>query len=561
MSEEIDLEGAAPWLIVLLSLAGAALRGLLLDMKGLGLDETVNIWLASHTIPEMLTWLANVNQQPPLYYYMLHFWISLRGDAPYAARLLSVLLGAGTIPIIYLIGKRLANSRVGLAAAVLLTVSPFHIYYAQETSMFTLLTFNASVALYALVRLLTDERAARPFGSQFKEYVHAWRTLAPVQSNGERDFYKKRPAADPKGMRAWVYRHRWLPIHSISTDLSWLALVLFSAATLLSHNTAWLFLLTINVFVLGLMLAQKKGSTGGQASFSAPAPGNWLLAQALTLALWLPWLLPTLRQPGPFSRPNSIPTPSLDSVWQVLKSFLDASPYTPATITLGIWILFGVLLVLGLIFFHKNYARLLFLATVFALPFVIELIVSVWKPMFLERTLIWTSLPLFLLIAAGITKLKFRGLIFLILGLVGTLNLFAASDYFRFLPKEDWLTPARAVIGHAEKDDLVLFNTNLAEIPFDYYVRPYLYGAPAKFEEIGLPLDLQASGVAEPIMTAADVPALTELLSGRARVWLVYSHNSFTDPDGLIPQTLAEKLELAESQEFYGGVVQLYVAP
>ncbi|MPN04059.1 hypothetical protein SDC9_151295 [bioreactor metagenome] len=219
-----------------------------------------------------------------------------------------------------------------------------------------------------------------------------------------------------------------------------------------------------------------------------------------------------------------------------------------------------MLFVLGLIYFRKSPARLLFLVTVFVLPFVIELIVSAWKPMFLDRTLIWTTLPLFLLIAAGITKLKFRGVIFLMLGLVGTLNLFAASDYFRFIPKEDWLTPAKTVIGHVEKDDLVLFNTNLGEIPFDYYVRPYLYGAPAEFDEIGLPLDLQASGVAEPVMTAADIPALNELLTRHQRVWLVYSQYDLTDPDGLIPQTLGEQMKLAESQEFNGGVVQLYVA-
>lgn len=561
MSEEIDLEGAAPWLVVLLTLAGAALRALLLDMKGLGLDETVNIWLASHPLPEMLTWVASVNQQPPLYYYLLHGWISLRGDAPYAARLLSVLLGAGTIPMIYLIGKRLANSLLGLAAAVLLTVSPFHIYYAQDASMFTLLALNASVALYALVRLLTDERAARPFGSQFKEYIHAWRTLGPAETNSERDFYKKRPTADQKGLRAWVYRHRWLPIHAISTDLSWLTLVFFSAATLLSHSSAWLFLVSINLFVLGLKLFKKRNRLELPAALRAPSMSNWLLAQTVTLALWLPWLISNLLKRDSIAHPNWLAAPTVDSVWQTLKSFLNASPFTPARIALGIWILFGMLFVLGLIYFRKSPARLLFLVTVFALPFVIELIVSAWKPMFLDRTLIWTTLPLFLLIAAGITKLKFRGVIFLMLGLVGTLNLFAASDYFRFIPKEDWLTPAKTVIGHVEKDDLVLFNTNLGEIPFDYYVRPYLYGAPAKFDEIGLPLDLQTSGVAKPIMTTADIPALTNLLSGHARVWLVYSHESFTDPDGLLPQTLGEHMELAESQEFNGGVVQLYITP
>jgi hypothetical protein len=558
MSDEIDLEGAAPWLVVLLTLAGAALRALLLDMKGLGLDETVNIWLASHPLPEMMHWVANVNQQPPLYYYLLHGWISLRGDAPYAVRFFSVLFGAGAIPMLYLIGKRVANAMLGLAAAVLLAVSPLHIYFAQESSMFTLLTFNACVALFALVRLLTDKRSTQPFGSQFKEYIHAWRTLGPAEENSERDFYKKRPAVDQKGLRAWVYRHRWLPIHAISTDLSWLALAFFSAATLLSHRSGWLFLVSINLFVLGLKVLQKRNRLELPAALRAPSMPNWLLAQAVTLALWLPWLISDLLKRGSAVHPNWLAAPTLETVWQTLKSFLNASPFTPARIALGIWILFGVLIALGLVYFRKSPARLLLLVTLFALPFALELLVSLRQPMLETSTLLWTTLPLFLLIAAGIARLKFRGLIFLMLGLVATFNLFAASDYFRFIPREDWLTPAKAVVGRAEDGDIVLFNTNLAQIPFDYYTRPYLYGAPAKFEEVGLPLDLQASGRADAVMTAADLPALNNLISGHPRVWLVYSQNSFTDPDGLIAKTLGEQMNLAESQEFYGGVVQLY---
>jgi len=46
---------------------------------------------------------------PPLYYLLLHYWIALNGDTPYYVRLLSVLFGAGTIPVIYLIGKRMSG--------------------------------------------------------------------------------------------------------------------------------------------------------------------------------------------------------------------------------------------------------------------------------------------------------------------------------------------------------------------------------------------------------------------------------------------------------------------
>jgi len=62
-------------------------------------------------------------------------------------------------------------------------------------------------------------------------------------------------------------------------------------------------------------------------------------------------------------------------------------------------------------------------------------------------------------------------------------------------------------------------------------------------------------------MTGSDVPMLISMLSGHDRVWLVYSHNWYTDPMGLIPLTLASKMELIRRRDFYGGHVLLYETP
>src|ERR1051325_8926609 len=184
MKEEFEFDELASGLvIIIITLFGAWLRVLLLSNKGLWLDETFSIWLANHTVPDMLQWILRIDQHPPLYYLLLHSWIAHNGDTSYYARLLSVLFGVGTIPMIYLIGKRLSGDLVGLAAAVFLALSPFQIYYAQETRMYTLLTFNAAVAMYALVRLLTDSRSLQPIGSQFREYLHVWRTAVPLEPN------------------------------------------------------------------------------------------------------------------------------------------------------------------------------------------------------------------------------------------------------------------------------------------------------------------------------------------------------------------------------------------
>jgi hypothetical protein len=168
---------------------------------------------------------------------------------------------------------------------------------------------------------------------------------------------------------------------------------------------------------------------------------------------------------------------------------------------------------------------------------------------------------LFLMLAAGIAQLRFRFLIIVVVGILATNNLFSVADYYRFAQKEDWSTAAGYVANFAQKDDLVLFNDTLGQIPFDYYFGTYEDLYSIQVEKHGLPEDMFDSGIVEPKMTADDIPGLISLIRGRERVWLVYSHDWYTDPMGLIPQTLASKMKLVRQRDFYGRQVQLYGTP
>ena len=518
-----------------------------------------SVWLANQSVVDMLQWIVKIDPHPPLYYLLLHYWIAHYGDTPYDVRLLSALFGTVTIPIIYLIGKRMSGVVVGLAAAVILAFSLFNIYFAQETRMYTFLMFNAAVAIYALVRLLTDSRSVRPIGIQFREYLHAWRTPGPVEADTEREFSYKDMTRNQSGWRAWIYRHRWLPIQSIETDLAWVAFIVFSAATLLSHNTAVFFSLATNIYVLGLMLFQRIKKSGSPPAFQAPSFGNWVKAQIGIFLLWSPWILAFIQQVSRVDQEFWLPKPDWDTVTETLRTLLNASAPNQASQVIT-WIL-CVVLCFGLVYYRKKLSIFLFLAALFAVPFLGELIVSIHRPIFYGRTLIWITIPLFLLLAAGIAQLRFRVLMIVVLGILATNYLFSAGDYYRFMQKEDWGTAAGYVANFAEKDDLVLFNSNFVVIPFDYYFKPYENQYSIQVEKHGVPLDLFDSGILEPKMTENDIPRLISLLSGRKRVWLVYSHDSYTDPMGLIPQTLAAQMKLIRERDFYGGKVQLYETP
>ena len=558
MNDEIELEDWAPWLVLIITLFGGFIRILLLGMKGMWLDETVSVWLADQSVADMLHWIVKIDPNPPLYYLLLHYWVGHYGDTPYYVRLFSALFGTATIPVIYLIGKRMSDVVVGLSAAVLLSLSTFNIYFAQEARMYTLLTFNAAVAIYALVWLLTDPRSTAPMGSQFREYLRSWLTK-------ESAFPDKR--INPEhlievpgtGWRAWLYRFRSASIHTIETDLAWLAFIIFSAATLLTHNTAVLFLAAINIFVFGLMLIQRINKSDSPIAFQSPSFGNWMKSQIGIFVFWSLWIPAFVQQVRRVDQEFWLPKPDWDTVIQTLRALLNASAPTQAS-QIMIWVL-CVALFLGLVYYRKKISMFFFLIALFAIPFLGELIVSIHRPIFQGRTLIWITIPMLLLLAAGIAQLRFRFLILMALGLLGMNYLFSDSDYFRFVQKEDWSTPAGYVANFAQEDDLVLFNSNFVVIPFNYYFKAYEEKYLIQVEKKGIPLDLFNYGILEPKMTDNDIPGLVSLLNGHNRVWLVYSHNDYTDPMGLIPQTLASQMKLTREREYYGGVVQLYETP
>jgi len=82
MNKEIEIEEMAPWLVVVITLVGGGLRVLLLANKGMWLDETLSVWLANHSVGDVLPWVARIDHQPPLYYLLLHYWIAVNGIRP-----------------------------------------------------------------------------------------------------------------------------------------------------------------------------------------------------------------------------------------------------------------------------------------------------------------------------------------------------------------------------------------------------------------------------------------------------------------------------------------------
>jgi uncharacterized membrane protein len=507
---------------------GVFLRLYRIGANGLWLDEAFSVWMGRQSAGQMLDWLVRIDQHPPLYYLLLHVWMRL-GDGEAVVRALSALCSTLTIPVIYLLGRRLVGRGVGLLAALILAVSPFHVYFGQEARMYALLTLNASLAMYALARLLTDPRAAtQALGRQCIDFWREWRAT-----------------------------HRRPPLRAIETDLAWLAYSVFTAATLLTHNTAVFFPLAANLLVLGLCAVSVAGSRFSQFPISNRFLRNWLLAQAGVLLLWSLWLPAFITQSLGVYREFWLPAPTVETVVGAVGAFVGGLLPLPIPVIYSFGAFCAALALWGLFHLRRKPVYVAFLLVVFATPILGEWLVSFWRPIFYERTLIWASLPLYVLLAVGIRNLR-RGIwssvaVLLVLFASG-LSLHA---YYTQFEKEQWDDAAALVAERVEPGDLILFNATWMQIPFDYYFHR-LSDVPVV--EHGVPVDLFDRGILEPKMAQSDLPHLRDLVLDHDRVWLVYSHNWYTDPQGLIPPALEEELKLHNRWEFYEVQVWLYTA-
>jgi len=88
--------------------------------------------------------------KPPLFNFLIYFWAYI-GQNEFNLRLLSFIFGILSIILIYKVGKLLFDEKVGLISAFLISFSPFHIYYSQELTQYTLMTFLALCSVYYLI--------------------------------------------------------------------------------------------------------------------------------------------------------------------------------------------------------------------------------------------------------------------------------------------------------------------------------------------------------------------------------------------------------------------------
>ena len=143
--------------IAALTAVAAALR-----LEGIGtwywVDEALSVGIARHPLTEIPHLLLR-DGSPPLWYLLLHVWTGAFGTSASATHALSLVFGLATVPVGWLVGRRLFDTRVAWFVAALAAISPFVTYFARETRMYSLVVVLSLLVGWTFVEAFVDGNA------------------------------------------------------------------------------------------------------------------------------------------------------------------------------------------------------------------------------------------------------------------------------------------------------------------------------------------------------------------------------------------------------------------
>ncbi len=140
------------WIVVALVVLAAVLRFATMTSQSYWLDESQAAHELGLSLGAMLHAWNRAEWNPPLYLILAWPWAKVFGTGEAGLRSLSVILGVGLVPLLYLTGRELVSSRAGVVAAALAAVNPFMIDYSREAREYMLLVVLCTASMYFFAR-------------------------------------------------------------------------------------------------------------------------------------------------------------------------------------------------------------------------------------------------------------------------------------------------------------------------------------------------------------------------------------------------------------------------
>ncbi|HEX3982707.1 MAG TPA: glycosyltransferase family 39 protein [Acidisoma sp.] len=421
-------------LFLAVSLVGFLARFYGIDNMPFWLDEVTTVNRSSLPFWDMVTDSLS-NHHLPSYFALVSFF-GHYGMTELVLRLPSAVFGALTCGVLFLIGRALGGWRAGLVAGLLLALSPLQVQYGQEARSYTFVLLMMAIGLLGFVQLARDPQgASRPFG---------------------------RPGAH---LAPWV-------IYTLGT---------LGALNVLS--TAFFWLISANLGAVVILLRDRQID---RARFLT----RWLVAQAVILAGTLPWFgaMDVFTHGEMTNATNWVPETTLHSFLSVIGSlyfmrvsrlinfhlFPQAAP--------GFGLLVVALALMGLFYLRRRnpstqagrvpaVSRSLIpaLVLVAAVPPLLILAISIVKPLWMPRYLLWSSVPFLIFVGLGINQLPKRwqtGAVAVIV-LLAVINL---APYYKAETKPRWDLAAAELQKEMRPGDIILASDELPVYMMNFFL-------------------------------------------------------------------------------------------
>ncbi len=203
-------------------------------------DEVISMQASIHSFYNVITFN---DPTPPFYNVLLWFWIKIFGISAIGVRLLGVAISTASIYVIYLLGNKF-NKNAGVYAALILAVSPIHIWYAQEARAYILLFMMSLLSSYFYVSILQK--------------------------------FDKHNNKNVKDIRKYVSGKELF-----NKDV--ILYVICSALMIYTHLFGFLILLAHSIHYIIRKFSFK--------NFDYKKIANWIMIQAAILILYIPWII------------------------------------------------------------------------------------------------------------------------------------------------------------------------------------------------------------------------------------------------------------------------------
>ncbi|HZB08005.1 MAG TPA: glycosyltransferase family 39 protein [Rubrobacter sp.] len=472
------LKSRALLVLLAIMLLGAVLRFYGLGFQSLWSDELAS-WDFSNreTISQSIGGVRS-DDHPPLYFLILRFAQWIIGDTEWALRFPSAFAGWLCIPAIYLLGKRLYSEREGIIAALFLAVFWAPIYFSQEVRVYSMLI---------LLSILTS---------------YFWWNI----------------------MLSLRYR-RELPTRE--------AALYVVCAVLCAY-----------VHYFGLILVVLQG-----AALAALAYGTLRKAVLLYVPVavaYLPWL-PSMVHQSPYGDQNG--TRIGDTTLQVPPDYFQFLFGRSGLLSFAAWTLLAFLLIRGWDDLRRRRKSGvvppgLLLAAWAVGPFVVAFAAS--QSMLTNENLLVSLPAVYLLLARSVTRTfsgraaaVFQGTVAVGLAAVGLAYLIFSMDYYTTPTKEQFREAALYVVGHEDKNTLVVRCDT--DDRLDYYL---------KTRETGQRNDAEAC-------QSSDFPKIENRVK-EGDFKEVFHFISHEDPDQQMVSKFQRSFQPVSYERFDGAAVVVY---